>query len=147
MRDTSQNLVINKQTVHPIKSLTSPCLSPLYTHSLHCSYQSISDRKEVSFGLGLTSPHHPVLYSWFSSLSSPSTCLSECQTNAPVLVRPFIFHCQVLITQLRLCTPRHAKCHICCGFVNSIHLLSKMMRTSWSYNLLWLTECCWRKWA
>lgn len=145
MRDTSQNLVINKQTVHPIKTLTSPYLSPSSTHSVQCSYQSISNRKDVSLGLGLTSSPPPCLPYPAQLVVFSVLCFQLpvwASSRAP-MVWAFIFHSQVQITRLGLCTCRHAKCHICCGFVNSAHLVRKMMKTSWSYNLL--CDCWWGK--
>lgn len=132
MRDTSQNLVINKQTAHPIKHLTSPCLS-LLTHtqsglrwSEHIKvYQTGTTWAQPWPGLNpLPSP--PSSLGRLCTLPSLPTCPSAGQwehhpdtcTTAPTPVRAFIFHCQAQITRLRLCTRRHGKCCVCQGFVN-----------------------------
>lgn len=126
MRDTSHNLVINKQTPHPIKHLTSPCSSRI-TYAAWAHVEGISKSAKgvlyISPGLGQGRPPHahPVFIS--------STCLSVClsvgwwehhpdtSATAPLSRSAFIFRCRAQITRLRLCTRRRGE--FARGFVNT----------------------------
>lgn len=135
MRDTSHNLVINKQTPHPIKHLTSPCSSPI-TNAIWARMEGISkSAKRVQYvSLGQGRP--PFLSSTCLSAGRwehhPDTC-----SAAPLSSSAFIFHCRAQITRLRLCTRRRGKCPVCRGFCKHTHLLWKMPWMRWSY---WLPE-------
>lgn len=132
MRDTSHNLVINKQTLHPIKHLTSPCSSPITIWARMEGISKSATRVQY-LGLGLGPGRPP-----------PSTCLSagrwehhpDTCSAAPLSRSAFIFPCRARITRLRLCTRRRGKCRVCRAFCKHTHtFLWKTAWMRWSYRL------------
>lgn len=126
MRDTSHNLVINKQTPHPIKHLTSPCSSPI-TNAIRVSQTGTvrSPRPRPR-----STPLSSTCLSAGRWEHHPDTC-----SAAPLSRSAFIFRCRAQITRLRLCTRRRGKCRVCRGFCKHAHLLWKMAWMRWSYCL------------
>lgn len=150
MRDTSHNLVINKQTPHPIKHLTSPCSSRI-TYAAWAHVEGISKSAKgvlyISPGLGQgrPPPRTPCLH-----LLHLSVCLSVCglmrasprheRHSAALTLR---FH-------LSLPGPDHSTAslypptrRVCQGFCKHVHLLWKTAWMRWSYWLSELRGCCW----
>lgn len=142
MRDTSQNLVINKQTVHPIKSLTSPCSSPLNLTVWSVHIKVYQTGKKLTWPWQGLNPRSPLFCS--PGFLPPPVCLraSHRQVSEPRSQSELSsFIAKSRSHGWSFVPRRRGKCHICYGFVNSTHLLWKMTGTSWSYKLLQLCGC------